>query len=147
MNWIISHLPNQATIGILAGGLSVHIVMSLRNLKTQVTKHIPTQINNLEQDIKGVETKLESKIDKIESKVDKLETNLEQDIKGVETKLESKIDKLESKVDKIETKIDRKLEQVNIRLDDIYKLLLGQNRENKTSTTPKHVEKTTTLAT
>ncbi len=114
MNWIISHLPNQATIGILAGGLSVHLVMSLRNLKTQVTK--------------------------LESKIDKLETNLEQDIKGVETKLESKIDKLESKV-------DRKLEQVNIRLDDIYKLLLGQNRENKTSTTPKHIEKTTTLAT
>ncbi len=103
MNWIISHLPNQATIGILAGGLSVHLVMSLRNLKAQVT-------------------------------------NLEQDIKGVETKLESKIDKLESKV-------DRKLEQVNIRLDDIYKLLLGQNRENKTSTTPKHTETTTTLAT
>ncbi len=110
MNWIISHLPNQATIGILAGGLGVHLVMSLRNLKAQVT-------------------------------------NLEQNIKGVETKLESKIDKLESKVDKIESKIDRKLEQVNIRLDDIYKLLLGQNRENKTSTTPKHVEKTTTLAT
>ncbi len=130
MNWIISYLPNQATIGILVGGLSVHLVMSLRNLKTQVTKHIPTQITKLEQDIRGVETKLESKIDK-------LETNLEQDIKGVETKLESKIDKLESKV-------DRKLEQVNIRLDDIYKLLLGQNRENKTSTTPKHVEKTTT---
>ncbi len=121
MNWIISHLPNQATMGILAGGLSVHLVMSLRNLKTQVTK--------------------------LESKIDKLETNLEQDIKGVETKLESKIDKLESKVDKIESKIDRKLEQVNIRLDDIYKLLLGQNRENKASTTPKHVEKTTTLAT
>ncbi len=92
MNWIISHLPNQATIGILAGGLSVHLVMSLRNLKTQVTK-------------------------------------------------------LESKIDKIESKMDRKLEQVNIHLDDIYKLLLGQNRENKTSTTPKHVEKTTTLAT
>ncbi len=92
MNWIISHLPNQATIGILVGGLSVHLVMSLRNLKTQVTK-------------------------------------------------------LESKIDKLESKVDRKLEQVNIRLDDIYKLLLGQNRENKTSTTPKHVEKTTTLAT
>ncbi len=133
MNWIISHLPNQATMGILAGGLSVHLVMSLRNLKTQVTKlesKIDKLETNLEQDIKGVEIKLESKIDK-------LETNLEQDIKGVEIKLESKIDKLESKV-------DRKLEQVNIRLDDIYKLLLGQNRENKTSTTPKHVEKTTT---
>ena len=65
------------TQAIKKNGYNVAIFMLIAFLVWQVTNHLPTQVNDVKQDINRLEDRMDKRMDRLENRMDRLEDKID----------------------------------------------------------------------
>ena len=83
-----------------------------------VLLQVDRRLTLIEEDLRGLDDKLDDKVDGLRSEVDRRLTLIEEDLRALDTKVDDVHAKLDAKIDTEIEALDAKLETIEIRLED-----------------------------